>query len=477
LFFNKQLPVRKLFFCNFHAFDTSYVPEACLAMRTLYLIIYLLYPITLTTAQENQLKGDSLLTDFHILKTTLEENHPLMFDYLSKTAFYTLCDSLENNIKQAPSIPQFQSSVNKLLSAIGCGHTYCYPAEFLKPKLKQPNDLPFEVRVLDTVIFVSKIYTKELQLLPGEQIISINTIRVKDLIHMIYREMSSDGSNATHKEYLLQKNFNDYLNTILHYPGSLNIETTSQVFTINYPTLFSKPAPKEEAPSFATVNGSKNTVLLKLPDFDERKNTIKKCFAYLDKQHTANLIIDLRGNGGGNGNIAAYLLSYLLDTTATYYLDKKTKPFKYKQYLKNNQGFLLSNQFVYKDSTTKSYYFKIRPKAKHHYTGKVYVLADGGTFSSAAFAASLLKHKVRAVFIGRETGGSEYAIGGGVIGKLLLPYSGLAIKFPLYKWDFNAVPTNTGKGVIPDFPIWNNGSISSGTDPELAKAMELINKK
>ena len=153
-------------------------------------------------------------------------------------------------------------------------------------------------------------------------------------------------------------------------------------------------------------------------------------------------------------------------------------PLRYQHYFKNRAGFLLSNQFIYKDSITKRYYFKVKPRARNHYKGKVYVLADGGTFSSAAFAASLLKHKAKAVFIGRETGGSEYAIGGGVIGKLILPYSGIAIKFPFYKWDFNSAPVNTGKGVIPDFPVQHNaGDISQNTDPDLEKAIELISKK
>lgn len=82
------------------------------------------------------------------------------------------------------------------------------------------------------------------------------------------------------------------------------------------------------------------------------------------KEHIENLVIDLRDNGGGNGNIGANLVSYIIDSTLTYYLDKKMTPFRYKDYLTQKEGMIVSNKYVMADSITRNYYFKVKPNRK-----------------------------------------------------------------------------------------------------------------
>jgi C-terminal processing protease CtpA/Prc len=91
------------------------------------------------------------------------------------------------------------------------------------------------------------------------------------------------------------------------------------------------------------------------------------------------------------------------------------------------------------------------PKA-NSFTGKVYFLIDGETFSAAADFAALAKELKLGVFIGEETGGA--AEGNTSNGEILLtlPHSGIRIGIPLFRIT-NAVsfPHSSGRGVIPDY--------------------------
>jgi hypothetical protein len=401
--------------------------------------------------QGQQLKVDSLLYDYTILETALKENHPLIVDHISKERFAFVSDSLKTEIAKGQNIHQFYRSLSCLLTEVGCGHTRVYPYEEAKRKAITESQLPFSIRVKDTSIFISDPYHPDYASFDGKEITAINGMPAAELIRSAYRIISADGKNVTYKRRSLEKKFYYYANLLLDLPDKLDLTVDDSIhLSIACPSKFRMPDSLIKKASFTEREDLKGIVMLTLPDFDEGRRTIKKCFAYLDKKKTGTLVIDLRFNGGGNGNIGALLLSYLIDSTHTYYLDKKTKPFPYKEYMKGGSGLILSNQYIQTDSVTKSYYFRIRPRSRDHFKGEVRVLVNGGTFSTAAFVASVLKYKTKAVISGEESGGSEYAIGGGVIARLELPYSQLSVKFPLYRWRFNTAQDNKGCGVMPD---------------------------
>lgn len=425
------------------------------------------------------LNGDSLVKDFKILKTSLVENHPLFLQYISLSEFESFSQTLEKQILRGQTLAHFHSSLSEFVRIIGCGHTYVYPSSFSEERLKYTNDLPFTISVIQDSIYIRNGYAGLDQKYTGASILSINKKPSIDLLKFFYRVSSTDGFNLNYKRHLLQNKFDYYLSVFLNYPDSLVFETSRGELKIGFPTNYKKPTEVDSPPSFKNLEDKDKTVLLSIPNFDGEESVIKKCFDYCSKNQTKYLIIDLRNNGGGNGNIASLLLSYLIDTTHIYYLDKKVAPFKHKKYLEKGAGIIISNQFVMKDSVTKSYYFKVKPQKKNAFKGNVYVLINSGTFSSAAYVASVLRFKTKAIFIGEETGGSQYAIGGGVINKLTLPYSNLSVKFPLFKWDFNTT-SKAGQGVLPDhkssnkvYDILNN---NNNNDLELRKAQELIKK-
>jgi hypothetical protein len=423
------------------------------------------------------LNADSLLKDLEILTTTIRDNHPMMYLYTTRARFDNLALRTSMQIKTGVSAPVYYSSISRLISSIGCGHTYAYPMPDMAARMKSIQDLPIEVVFVDSSLYVSAAHQDEYKSFVGQEIVSINDVPMSRLINVSFQHISADGLSRAAKAYGLEQNFNFYLNLILGSPGTLYFETSGGTFSVGYPTNFTRPVKKDSAAGFHELAELPGSVLLTLPDFDEGKPVIKKCFSYIKKEHIESLIIDLRDNGGGNGNIGAYLVSFIIDSTLTYYLDKKGTPVRYKQYLDQKEGMILSNKFIMTDSITRSYYFNVKPNRPCNFNGRVYVMTNGGTFSTGAYAASVLKNAAGAMVVGQETGGSEYAIGGGVIGRLVLPYSGLNVRFPLYKWRFNVVDENSGRGVIPDSIIRPDPkTMSQKADETLMRVIELIKK-
>ncbi|WP_317897939.1 S41 family peptidase [Aurantibacillus circumpalustris] len=439
--------------------------------------VFIFFHLQLLSQEQRLLNGDSLLRDYEILKTSLIENHPLFGLNASMFEFETLSLKLEKQISKGQTLSDFHKSLSELINVIGCGHTYIYPSIFSSLRLKFIKDLPFDISVIRDSIYIQKVYGDLNQNYKGALITALNQSSCADFIKFVYHLTSSEGDNLTYQKYRLQNKFNYYLNEFLNYPDSIVFETNRGTFKINFPTNYTKPVLDESPPTFESLESNTSTVLLSIPNFDERKSTIKTCFKFCAKNNVENLIIDLRNNGGGNGNIGSVLLSYLIDTTHVYYLDKKISPFKHKAYFRGAHGLIISNQFIMRDSLMKSYYFKVKPQKKNTFKGNIYVLINGGTFSSAAYVASVLKHKTKSIFIGEETGGSEYAIGGGMISKLSLPNSKLSVKFPLFKWNFNTC-TKSGHGTLPDVIVnYKITDLLNNNDLELERALELIKIK
>jgi len=114
----------------------------------------------------------------------------------------------------------------------------------------------------------------------------------------------------------------------------------------------------------------------------------------------------------------------------------------------------------------------------NRFTGNVYVLIDGFSFSTCADVATVMHHHQLATFIGQETGGGYDGNTSGNSKSLILPHSGIRVNVPMWKYT-TANPGHSyyGRGVIPDYPTSRTRqALIENTDVELAKALELIQR-
>jgi hypothetical protein len=221
---------------------------------------------------------------------------------------------------------------------------------------------------------------------------------------------------------------------------------------------------------------------LKISDFKGKyKAMYKRVFAYLEKDDCKNLIIDLRDNLGGTRSNGMELLSYLISKDVYYdvirpnisyskYLSSKGKQTLFFSRLYYNFGHLFHRKRI-----DNAVVFNISNKAKKDiFKGKITVLVDGFTSSTAVLVASLLKDN-GAIIIGQQTGGGEAGNFGGTFQTMILPESKVEIHFPLLLLRYGVKSTNLS-GIVPNIIVSNLPENQGVTDEELVKALEVIRR-
>ena len=108
------------------------------------------------------------------------------------------------------------------------------------------------------------------------------------------------------------------------------------------------------------------------------------------------------------------------------------------------------------------------------FSGKLFVLLDGGTFSTAADVTAILRTQTKAIFIGVESGGAYEGNISGLNALLKLPNSGLKLKINMYEY-WNAVsPREKGRGTQPDYPVESRiADLLRGIDQPMTRAVAL----
>jgi C-terminal processing protease CtpA/Prc len=116
--------------------------------------------------------------------------------------------------------------------------------------------------------------------------------------------------------------------------------------------------------------------------------------------------------------------------------------------------------------------------SKPSFTGKVYILINGNSFSTTSEFLSHAHARKRAKFIGEESGGGYYGNTSGPGVLLTLPNTKLQAYVPLMTY-YMAVHEYkaASHGVVPDYPVkYTIDELLAGSDKELALALELARK-
>ena len=116
---------------------------------------------------------------------------------------------------------------------------------------------------------------------------------------------------------------------------------------------------------------------------------------------------------------------------------------------------------------------------KNNYTGQVYVLTGGYSFSATTLFAAAVKGQKNVTIVGEETGGGYYGNSSGSFLSFTLPNTGITGRIPLCKFviepKINTIPF--GRGVLPDYEIQPSiKEYLSGYDNEMEYAKLLIKK-
>jgi len=427
-------------------------------------------------------------------------------------------DSLYNNITDSMTELQYGWQViAPLTQKLHCGHTSFALSKnwyrFMRDKYI-PSFPLFVKTWADTMVVTANLNRKDSVIKTGTRITSINSIPVKLLQQQMFQYLPVDGY-ANNVNYLRLSNnfpyfhrniFGIYKNYRVGYIDSSGVEkkvllpmwspvtdTTKGKKKELFP--FEKKSrrqrKKERVKSFRSfkIDSLINTGVFTLNTFSSGsgrhlKKFIRSTFRKLKEDSIANLILDLRGNGGGEIDIYALLTKYIRNTPfkvadSAYAVSGSLKPFSkyiHQPFLTNLGLFFLTSK-----KADGNYHFgfyerhKYHPTKKNHFKGKVYVLINGPTFSASTLFCNAVKGQQNITLAGEETGGGWHGNNGIMIPDITLPNTKLKVRLPLFKIvQYNHVPKD-GSGVIPDvfIPPTIEGVVNS-LDRKMMLVKELI---
>lgn len=207
---------------------------------------------------------------------------------------------------------------------------------------------------------------------------------------------------------------------------------------------------------------------------DDEIKKVKGIFAEINAKGVKKLVIDIRGNGGGNSDMGDLIAGFL--TTKTYssfsLVEAKISEEAIQRGNFDKEAEPLVGLLVSYNGEKKS------GGGYDVFTGSVCLLTDNYTFSSAVDFATLFQRYVQGTIIGYETGGFPTSFGDVLAFKLRnsgLPY-GVS-----YKRFVTGLPRpgDDMHGILPDVPATPAvlAAYKGSDDPVLSFAMDYLNGK
>lgn len=424
----------------------KYIKE--LSIISLILCVFSIYAHSQTKEKisDKKFSKKELQSDFLQLQKSIENNFPAMYEFTSKSEYNELVNNQYYLIQDSLSLTDFYNICSPVVAKLGSGHSSInYPRIFFRESIMK--FFPAKIYWENEKLIVTKMFGKE-NLPAGSEIIKINDKPVSEIYNTIYNSVPSYGLNKSFISSAIHQRFFMYYVYHFGFYETFKIEFKSpesaKVKEMNIASVeidFSKKSEQFEnneldSLSLKIIEGN-GTAYLYVPTFAYHRNNkvfkdyIDSTFTQIAKNGIKNLIIDLRGNDGGDPFCSAYLLSFLINEPTIYFAGKyRTKPFDY-------------------DTLS----LPVQPK-KNSFTGKLYVLIDGLSFSSTGHLAALIKYHELGVLVGEETGSTYMCYAD--TDNYLLDNTQLRLRISRAKRCVAVEGFPIDEGVIPDYEIKPN---------------------
>jgi hypothetical protein len=298
----------------------------------------------------------------------------------------------------------------------------------------------------------------------GSELISINGKSLGEVVNSMLPGLQAQGGNLGWKYVILENDFQNYYHYIVEHADSFEIEyldhnskqkistridgSSEEISKTHWRNWYPQ---RDGAPLKIKFAGNSDVAVITIKslskgrykayqqDFDK---LLGQYFEEISRKAIKNLIIDVRGNEGGNNPELLY--SYIARAG-----DKSINESK----------------------------DPVKP-ARQAFQGNVVVLMNERSISAQETFVLLFKSNKRGLTIGRPTPGSFNGLCGGNKRKVMLPNCHFEIQIPLHAshWTYSeTVSYHQGAGFPPDFEVNESiDDILTGKDPAMELALDKI---
>mgnify|MGYP001764140290 CR=1 FL=1 len=461
------------------------------------------------------LRSADLKADAALLREAYESLHPGLYRYRTRAEIDAAFDRLEREYDRDRTLGDAYLALARFTAYVQCGHTYpnfFNQGDAVRTALLERPRLPFEFRWLDGRMVVTRSYAPELR--AGTEVLAIDGRPAARILADLMPYARADGGNDAKRVSDLEVQGRGRYEAFDVYFPLVHARDETQPFALEVRAAPGEPVHKLQVAAMAakdrrvvegTPRGETNpwtyaevepgVGLLTMPTWALYNSKfgwgayLDQLFADLVARGTRDLIIDLRGNEGGDA-VGDRILAHLLARDARAEpVERRTRYRAVPAALRPHLDTWDPSFFDWGESAVDAgngFYrltkyddgdvggAVIKPKAPR-FTGRVWVLV-GAVNSSATFEfASAVRRERVGTLVGQPTGGNQRGITGGAFFFLRLPRTGFEADLPLIgQFPVTAQPVPDA-GIEPDVYVQPRvEDIAAGRDAELAAVMERI---
>jgi len=406
---------------------------------------------------------ENLRHDFAQLRRILEEEHCCLYEYTGKDEFDRMFDERLALIDRPMRYEEFFRIAAPLAATAGCMHTALWmPGRFFD---LDPDDLfPLRVRLIEGEVVVAGAYREPLEVPRGSVILEINGIPAKEVVDTLKTITSGDAHNPYFIETQVEKRFAMFYASVFGFPEKFTV-TYSPPGSESRITADLRPADIKSVrdavfanfhaplPTFEVLEGGKTAVMtVKTFIYYDRVHEFREfmdaSFRRIKEEGIENLVLDLRGNDGGDPFCAVILYSHLEKEPAPYFAESYSG--KYAELAKPV------------------------PLAENRFRGRLYTLLDGRCGSTNGHFCALLDYHDIGRFVGTPSG-ATYKCNAGRNTEFRLDKTALILMIGRGTFAAAVEGMDKRKPIMPDYPAKETiRDFVAGRDVHLARALELV---
>lgn len=453
--------------------------------------------------------AEALKDDLKILWDMLEEGHGGLDRYTPASVLKESFDEAMNELTGPITELDFYIRLLPLVALVKDGHTRAQvspPAgSFLDD---QPITVPVGLRFLRGKTYVFRNLSSDASIKEGAELLAINGTPMGEILSRLFPLIPSDAGIQTRKLRQLEfpATFGRLFALRFGRPDSYRLRLrpyqSKEAQEITVPGIKGKDVARilvEHYPDAANrrplyeLSFRGTTAVLTVRGFgdDPEKGSLpypeflNNAFRTLQEKKTPNLIIDLRGNGGGHDEYGKLLFAHVTDLPFLYYRALETKKDHYDLFRFTNESAKDAEELAKPLRKNARGWFDVlghpnqglQIPQEPRFFGRVAILIDGGSFSATGETTSVFHYYKKAVFFGEECGSGYYGNTSGFMVMATLPNTRIQIRIPLVLYTMAVDGYPKDRGIVPDIPVAPTiEDLLAGRDPVMERALLFLEK-